>query len=174
MTVMVIVVVLSVVLIYLLLTINKGVSPEIIPGDVDDAVDAGKMHLPRKYLLTPDWNLIFRKKFSLIARVKSNTMKVRGLYRNDIIVAHYVSDDSGTPERGDLIVLESVEKRNKRDTKLILREYDCELGNGFIQTICYKDFNTVRSKKFKKTDIVAVVDRQLKSDTFLTNPVIVN
>jgi len=41
-----IVVILSIVLIYLLLTINKGIAPEKIPGGIDDAVDLEKKFNP--------------------------------------------------------------------------------------------------------------------------------
>jgi|WetSurMetagenome_2_1015567.scaffolds.fasta_scaffold00841_12 hypothetical protein len=169
-----IVVILSIILVYLLLTINKGIAPEKIPGDIDDAVDLEKKIQTAKVLFSPDWNLVLRTKKSLIGRLKGNAMKARGLCRNDIIIATPVEEQMQYLIKGDLILVETRDEKKPDSVKLTLREFDGELANGYIKTIAYNRFCTIRSAKHHKKDIVAVVEKFIKHERLLGNPLAVN
>jgi hypothetical protein len=169
-----IVVILSIILVYLLLTINKGIAPEIIPGDIDDAVDLEKKIQTSKILFSPDWNLVLGTKKSLIGRLKGNTMKARGLCRNDIVIATPIAEQMQYLNKGDLILVETRDEKKPDSVKLTLREFDGELANGYIKTIAYNRFCPTRSAKHRKKDIVAVVERFIKYERLLGNPLTVN
>jgi len=171
---MVIVVILSIVLIYLLLTINKGIAPEKIPGGIDDAVDLEKKIQPGKFIFSPDWNLVLKAKESMVGRLKGNSMKARGLCRNDLIIAKPVEDRIQNLNKGDLILIETRDEKNPGSVKLTLREFDGELENGKIKTIAYNHFCPVRSAKHHKKDIVAVVEKFIKQEQLTRNPLAVN
>jgi hypothetical protein len=169
-----IVVILSIVLVYLLLTINKGIAPEKIPGDIDDAVDLEKKIQTGRFLFSPDWNLIMRARKPLVGRLKGNTMKARGLCRNDLVIATPVDDRIQYLNKGDLILVETRDKEKPGQVKLALREFDGEMENGYIKTIAYNRFNPIKSVKHHKKDIVAVVEKCIRQEQLLINPLTVN
>ncbi|HNX66015.1 MAG TPA: hypothetical protein PKH02_03980 [Bacteroidales bacterium] len=169
-----IVVILSIVLIYLLLTINKGIAPEKIPGGIDDAVDLEKKIQPGKFIFSPDWHLVLKAKESMVGRLKGNSMKARGLCRNDLVIAKPVEDKLQYLKKGDLILVETSDEKNPGSVKLALREFDGELENGIIKTIVYNRFCPIKSAKHHKKDIVAVVEKIIKQEQLLRNPLAVN
>lgn len=171
---MVIVVILSAVLIYLLLTINKGIPPEKIPGDVDDAVIIENKFNTGKFLFSSEWNLVFKIRKSFVGRLKGNSMKARGLCRNDIIIANPVGDIKPQLKKGDLILVETSDPHNSGKSKITLREFDCELANGYISTIAYDRFCPVKTACHKTKDIIAVIDSHIKYERLTQKPLAVN
>jgi len=169
-----IVVILSAVLLYLLLTINKGIPPEKIPGDVDDAVIIENKFHPGRFLFSSDWNLVFKIRKSFIGRLKGNNMKARGLCRNDIIIANPVGNIKAHLNKGDLILVETPDPHNSGKPKIMLREFDCEIADGYISTIVYDKFCPVKSVCHKTKDIIAVIDSHIKYERLTEKPLAVN
>jgi len=110
----------------------------------------------------------------MVGRLKGNSMKARGLCRNDLVIAKPVEDKLQYLKKGDLILVETSDEKNPGSVKLALREFDGELENGIIKTIVYNRFCPIKSAKHHKKDIVAVVEKIIKQEQLLRNPLAVN
>lgn len=169
-----VVIVLSALLIYLLLTINKGIGPGLKKADEDYVVPLEKSQLVKKCLFSPYWDLILQMNGSFIGRINGNSLKARGLVRNDIVVAKPVDKNCLNPKKGDLIIVKDSSDKMNMNSFFSIQEYAGELDNGFIQTICYKKFNPVKSTNHKTIDIIAIVQRHIKNDLLLKEPLSAN
>ena len=168
-----VVVVLSVLLIYLLLTINKGIPSEKRQKEKDEVVEIGKKQLIKKCLLSQEWNVVFQARRAFIGRLSGNAMRARGLFKNDFIIAKPYDRDRSLLKSGDLIIVRS-EDEGMALPKYAISEFACELENGLIETVNYDEFNPVVSRKRRSRDIVAVVSSHIRSEVLKHIPVLAN
>ena len=169
-----IVLVLSIILIYLLLTINKGIPPEVKPGCKEDVTVVEKKSLLKKCLFSSEWHKAMKMEKSFTGMLNSDCMKARGLFKDDVIIARPVLSRRGSLKKGDLIIIKMVDEDAAGPERLVISEYNGDLGDGFIQTINYREYNPVISRKRRSRDIIAVVDSHIRSEALLYTQALAN
>jgi hypothetical protein len=157
----------------LLDTKNPFSIPHIIAGDADTVVNVDQSLLRSKFTLFLDKDLILRPKETFIGRVVGNSMEMRGLTYDDLVIGRKVNPTKSDLKKGDLVVILISDTERKGFGKLKIREFDHYIDEKLIQTIKYQNGLAENSTPHNLIDVIAVVDRFVRSDKLLKTVAVV-
>jgi hypothetical protein len=161
----------SILLLIILLLFNNRAEvrvPNIIAGDADTIVTVDASSIRSNFIYFLDKQVFLRPKSVFIGKLIGNSMDTRGLYCEDIVMGRNIK----TPltekfNPGDLLIIKISDNSRLGYGKLKIREFKEDLEDGKIQTIKYENDLPINSAPHSKKDVIAVVDRIVKSNRAL-------
>jgi hypothetical protein len=139
--------------------------PHIIAGDADTVVTIDESQLQSNFTYFLDKEVILRPKTVFVGKLIGDSMDMRGLCCNDIVLGKKISDPLNSEYNpGDLLIIKISDPTRGGYGKLKIREFKENIDNENIRTIKYMNSLPIVSRPHLKIDVIAVVDRFIKSN----------
>lgn len=137
--------------------------PTIIAGDVEGVVSSGITKSFKGFDIFLYKNRLFNSKKDFMGTIGGNSMNARGLKKGDIVFGKKYHDGLEI-KRGDLLIIEITDRRNKNCGSLKIREFE-DFGEkpGMISTSKYEGYKRGPSGPHRLKDVRAIVDHYIKS-----------
>lgn len=166
----------SILLLIVLIFINNKSEvcmPNIIAGDADTIVTIEESRIRSNFIFFLDKEVFFKPKSVFIGKLIGNSMDARGIYCDDIVLGKKLKnplEENFAP--GDLLVIKITNPERRGYRKLKIREFKEELSGNKIQTVKYINNEKVDSAPHNKGDVIAIIDRFIKSNNALKRVII--
>jgi hypothetical protein len=161
----------TIVLLVVLLIINNKADTKvshIIAGDADTIVSIDASTMRSNFIYFLDKEVFLRPRNVFVGKLIGNSMSARGLLCDDVVFGRKVTNPMTEKyQPGDLLVIRITNPERYGFGKIKIREYKCDIDADQIQTIKYENDQPKESHPHNRVDVVAVVDRYVRSSRAL-------
>jgi hypothetical protein len=158
-------------LIYLLWNSNSAVTiiKPVIAGAADSICEIKESKLDSNFVFFLSSRHLFNRKNAFIGRLTGESMSAIGLHRDDVVLGKYIHSDrdKSNLRKGDLLIIEITDPSLKGYGSFKIREFSHTIDKDYIQTVKYINNCQQKSSPHKLEDVVAVVNKYVKSNRSL-------